>query len=155
MSDNTKSKFVLFLDSAADQVNRRPLLTGEYRLAGETTTSRLAYWAGQSEATGKLYARGKATPADITQAMKAQTGAQDIEGPTGIDLKVGETVIFENAKATPDNKQPHFFGYTREATRYVRHAGWNRGGTITGTSEPFRPAPKGARGEDPAPSTGG
>jgi hypothetical protein len=154
MSDNDKSKFVLFFDGSANEVNRKPMLTGEYRLAGEATTSRLAYWAGQGQ-NGKLYARGKATPADIAQAMRAQAAAQDVPGPEGIDLKVGETVIFENAKATAENKQPHFFGYTREAGRFVRHAGWNRGGTITGTSEPYRPAPKGAAPDDAAPGTGG
>ena len=111
MSDNDKSKFVVFFDNTATPVNRRPNITGEYRLAGESATMKLAYWGGKSEKTGKLYARGKATPEGIRDAIAASATAQEIEAPPGIDLKVGESVIFENVKATGDNKQPQFFGY--------------------------------------------
>lgn len=155
MSDTDKSKFVVFFDNTATPVNRRPNVTGEYRLAGEAATVKLAYWGGKSDKTGKLYARGKATPEGIREAIAASAAAQDIEAPPGIDLKVGESVIFENPRATGENKQPQFFGYAREPNRYVRLAGWERGNMIAGEATPYRPGAKGQDPEPPHPTTGG
>jgi len=142
-----QSKFVLAFDNSATDVNRRPNLKGEYRLAGEATLNRVALWGGVSEKTGKLYARGKANPDGVSEAIRASATAQDVIAPANIDLKVGEAVLFENPNATADNKQPTFFGYAREGSsvtapqgRYVRLAGWQHGSTITGTAEPYRPA---------------
>ena len=138
MTDTAKSKFAIVRDGGATEVNRRPNLTGEFKLAGEEASTTLAYWGGKSPKTGRFYARGKATPSSIIASMTADV-ANDAPAPKGIDLKVGESVLFENPKATPENKQPHVYGYARRAEGFVRLAGWDRGGAITGTAEPYRP----------------
>ncbi len=136
-----QSTFNLLFDSSADEVNRRPHLKGEYSLPGETPQD-LALWAG-TDTSGRLYARGKATPQSFTQAIRAKTElAQEIEAPPKIDLKVGEAVIYQNPNATAENKQPAFFGYAREPSRYVKLAGWERGRAIVGSAEPYRPGQK-------------
>lgn len=150
MTDTAKSKFVAFFDAAATPVNRRPNLTGEYRLAGSSTTNRVALWGGVSAKTGKLYARGRASPEGVSAALTAMATATESHAPANIDLTVGEMVLFENPKATVANKQPKFFGYAREAHQYVRLAGWEHGNGIIGTAEPFRPADR-TEFEAPAP----
>lgn len=135
-----QSKFVLTFDRSATEVNRRPNLKGEYKLAGEETGSTLALWGGESK-KGALFARGQATPQAISDALRASKGqVENLEGPPNLDLKVGEAVLFENEKATAENRQPKFYGYAREAARYVRFAGWERGNVITGSAEPYRPS---------------
>ncbi len=135
-----QSKFVLFHDKAATEINQRPNLTGEYRLAGDEVSSRLALWAG-SDKNGKLYARGKTEPESVSAALRAKTDAsEEVVMPKGLDLKAGEAVLFENVNATSENKQPKFYGYAREAARVVRFAGWERGNAIMGTAEPYRPS---------------
>ena len=142
-----QSTFNLLFDSSADEVNRRPHLKGEYSLPGETPQD-LALWAG-TDANGRLYARGKATPQSFTQAIRARTKTtQEIEAPPKIDLKVGEAVIFQNPNATAENKQPGFFGYAREPNRYVKLAGWEHGRAIVGSAEPYRPK-AGGEGQEP------
>ena len=143
------SKFVAFLDTTATPVNRRPNLKGEYRLAGEATTYKLALWGGVSDKTKKLYARGTATPEGVSAAIRAIAPAETVIGPKGVDLNVGEAVLFENPDATADNKQPKFRGYAREADRFVRLAGWERGNMIAGSVEPYRPAVTGNDNDAP------
>jgi hypothetical protein len=139
MSDTAKSKFVLALDSAADEVNRRPNLKGEYRLEGAEGTVELALWGNVSPSTGKLYARGKATPQGVGDAIRAKAFKADVQAPKGIDLKSGEAVLFENPTATAENKQPTYYGYAREAGQFVRLSGWQKGNVIVGTAQPYRP----------------
>ena len=151
-----KSTFVLRFDDSATAANQRPNLKGEYQLAGdEAVKHELSLWGGVGQ-NGKLYARGKATPANAGDAIRAGTAATNAEGPPNIDLKTGEAVLFENPKATPENKQPKYFGYAREASQYVKLTGWEHGRVITGTAEPYRPGGNG-HGEPakPAPNTGG
>lgn len=137
MTDTAKSKFALVLDAGATEINRRPNLTGEFKLAGEEASTALALWGGKSPKTGKFYARGKAKAASIIGSLTADVA--DVQGPKGIDLKVGEAVLFGNPKADSLNRQPDVYGYARRATGFVRLAGWDRGGAITGTAEPYRP----------------
>jgi hypothetical protein len=148
-----QSKFVLFHDAAANETNRRPNLTGEYRLAGDEGAKRLALWGGVDKA-GHLYARGKSNPVSTTQALReSKSVREDLEGPSGIDLKVGEAVIFENANATPENKQPKFYGYAREGEQFVRLAGWEgKNGVILGSAEPWRPGQHKDEPRPPLPS---
>ena len=146
-----KSRFVLTFDRSANAVNRLPNLKGEYKLAGEDATARLALWGGVSEKTGKLYARGQATPEGISAALRAKGAVAEVEAPPTIDLKVGEAVVFENPEATKENKWPKFRGYVREATRYVKLSGWEHGNTITGEAELYRPSQRGSAAEGDAP----
>ena len=135
-----QSKFLLTFDRSANEVNRRPNLKGEYKLAGEEVGGALALWGGESK-KGALFARGQATPQAISDALRAgKNQADNLKRPPNLDLKVGEAVLFENEKATSENRQPKFYGYAREADRYVRFAGWERGNIITGSAEPYRPS---------------
>ncbi len=139
-----QSKFVLSFDRSANEVNRRPHLKGEYRLAGETTLTNLALWGGAGKQKGLLYARGQATPETVSDALRAsKEQSEGVEAPPYLELKVGEAVLFENEKATRENRQPKFYGYAREPQRYVRLAGWERGNVITGSAEPYRPSASG------------
>ncbi|MFA5957813.1 hypothetical protein [Hyphomicrobium sp.] len=136
-----QSKFVLTYDRSATAVNQRPNLKGEYQLAGEETTTKLALWGGTQKNSGLLYAKGQATPESISDALRAsKSQSENVDLPPNLDLKVGEAVLFENEKSTKENRQPKFYGYAREATRVVRLAGWERGNIITGNAEPYRPA---------------
>lgn len=146
-----QSKFVLTFDRSANEVNRRPNLKGSYRLAGEDHGGTLSFWGGESK-TGKLYARGQASPEGVSEALRASKGqATDIATPANIEIKVGEAVLFENEKSTKENRQPKFYGYVREPERYVRLAGWERGNTITGSAEPYRPAAENEELDPPSP----
>lgn len=136
-----QSKFVLTYDRSANDVNRRPHLKGEYKLAGEEATTTLALWGGEQKNNGLLYAKGQATPQSVSDALRAsKSQTENVEAPPNLDLKVGEAVLFENEKATKENRQPKFYGYAREASRYVRLAAWERGNIITGSAEPYRPS---------------
>ena len=78
----------------------------------DASANRVALWGGQSEKTGALYARGKVAPEVVSAALRAASApVEAIEGPAGLDLKPGEAVIFENTRATAENKQPKFYGY--------------------------------------------
>src|SRR5690242_576576 len=99
-----QSKFLLTFDRSATAVNQRPNLRGEYRLAGENVGASLALWGGESK-KGALYARGQATPKAISDALRASGQSEEPAGPPNLDLKVGEAVLFENEKATAENKQ--------------------------------------------------
>ncbi len=132
-----KSKFALVLDGNADAVNRRPNLKGEFQLAGEAAGTRLAMWSG-TDKNGRFYARGNATAPSVIAAATTTANA-DAPKPSALDLNVGEVVLFANTKATAENKQPTVYGFARRAEGYVRLAGWDRGGSITGTAEPYRP----------------
>ncbi len=149
-----KARFILQFDRSANEVNRRPNLKGEYQLAGEDTKHEVSLWGGVSQ-NGTLVARGHATPENASDAIRARASGETIEAPPRIDLKIGEAVLFENTKATPENKQPKYFGYAREPNRYVKLSGWEHGRTITGTAEPYRPGANGGAPELPAPKTAG
>jgi hypothetical protein len=137
-----KSRFLLNFDHGANAVNRRPNLLGEYRLAGEQMARHeLSLWGGTGQ-NGKLYARGHASPESAAEALRASAQGKEVEAPPFIDLKVGEAVLFENPSATEENRRPKYFGYAREPNRYVRLSGWERGHTIAGTAEPYRPSGK-------------
>lgn len=135
-----KSKFALVLDSNADEANKRPNLKGEFQIAGEAAATRLALWSG-TDKNGRFYARGNATPPSLIAAATA-TVNDDAPKPAALDLNVGEVALFANTKATADNKQPTVYGFARRADGYIRLAGWDRGGSITGTAEPYRPEPE-------------
>jgi hypothetical protein len=47
--------------------------------------------------------------------------------------------LFENAEANTENKWPKFYGYAREAGRYVKLSGWEHGNSITGEAEIWTP----------------
>jgi hypothetical protein len=154
--------FVLRFDDSANEVNKRPNLKGQYQVAGEVTPEHeLSLWGGVGQ-NNALYARGKATPASASAAIRARAAPKNAAGPPGIDLKVGEAVIFQNDKEKkiarareeldPEGKalpgaiaairsQPDFYGYVREPNRYIKLAGWEHGRVITGTAEPWRPGP--------------
>jgi hypothetical protein len=134
-----RARFLLHFDHSANEVNRRPNLRGEYQLAGDaTTTYELSLWGGVGQ-NGRLYARGHASPEGIGDALRTRTAEGEVEAPPAIDLKVGEAVLFENPKATAGNRQPKYFGFAREAARYVKLSGWEHGHTIAGNAEPYRP----------------
>src|SRR5208282_3183625 len=103
-----KARFVLQFDRSANEVNRRPNLKGEYQLAGEDAKHEVSLWGGVSQ-NGTLVARGRATPENASDAIRARAGSETVEPPPKIDLKVGEAVLFENTKATAGNKQPKYF----------------------------------------------
>ncbi|MFA5957085.1 hypothetical protein [Hyphomicrobium sp.] len=135
-----QSKFILTFDKSANEVNRRPNLRGLFKLAGEEVSRSIALWGGTSK-SGMLYARGQVSPEGISDAIRAgKNQGADVPAPPNVELKVGEAVLFENDKASTENRQPKFFGYAREADRYVRLAGWERGNIITGSAEPYRPS---------------
>jgi hypothetical protein len=117
-----KSNFVLRFDDSATEVNRRPNLKGSYQLEADTMTHDVSLWGGVSQ-SGTLYARGRATPQSASDAMRGRATVENVEGPPRIDLKVGEAVIFENPKATPENRQPKYYGYAREPNQYVKLSG--------------------------------
>ena len=102
-----QSTFNLLFDSSADEVNCRPHLKGEYSLPGETPQD-LALWAG-TDASGKLYARGRATPQNAHRCHSRQDGNRaNIEAPPKIDLKVGEAVLFRTPMPPPKTGSPVF-----------------------------------------------
>jgi hypothetical protein len=134
-----KTRFLLHFDHSANEVNRRPNLRGEYQLAGDSMTKyELSLWGGVGK-NGRLYARGHASPEGLGDAVRGKTGEDGIKAPPAIDLKIGEAVLFENPKATPQNRQPKYFGFAREPGRYVKLSGWEHGHTIAGNAEPYRP----------------
>jgi hypothetical protein len=134
-----KARFILLFDHSANEVNRRPNLRGEYRLAGENTARHeLSLWGGLGQ-NGRLYARGHAIHESTGEAIRGFASQDVVEAPPSIDLKIGEAVIFENLNATAKNRQPKYFGYAREPNQYVKLSGWERGHTIAGNAEPYRP----------------
>ncbi len=149
-----KSRFILRFDDSANEVNRRPNLKGEYQLAPETTKHEVSLWGGVSQ-NGTLVARGRATPENTSDAIRGRARrVENVEAPPKIDLQVGEAVLFENPKATADNKQPQFFGYAREPNRYVKLSGWEHGRVITGSAEAYRPGPRKGEPAFPGPVQG-
>lgn len=135
----TQPRFLLHFDHGANEVNRRPNLRGEYRLAGGSVTKyELSLWGGAGK-NGRLFARGHASPEGIGDAIRGRTGQDGVDAPSSIDLKAGEVVLFENPKATARNRQPKYFGFAREPGRYVKLSGWEHGHTIAGNAEPYRP----------------
>jgi len=102
---------------------------------------------GAASPKTERWLRADTRPRKMRATIRARASSETIEAPPRIDLKVGEAVLFENTKATSENKQPKYFGYAREPNRYVKLSGWEHGRTITGTAEPYRP---GANGGEPA-----
>lgn len=136
------SKFTLQIDKSATPANRRPNLTGEYRLTESDHINSIALWSGY-DTNGRFYAYGKVSPKNILLSLKAAldnvTDALEnaVDGPYGLDFEIGEAILFEDPTATPDNKRPHFYGYAREPKHYVRFSGWARENSISGTVEIF------------------
>ena len=143
MTTEPRSKFLGFVDAQADAVNKRPSVKGELARADGTMHS-FAVWGGATKDGQGIYLRGTVTPKDAAAAIAAKVGdVADVEQPAGLDLKVGEIVLFENDKGDND-KRPDFYGYSRTAEGINRHSVWsavaaNGSLMLRGTTELFVP----------------
>ena len=121
---------------------RPPDMKGAYTLEGQKTTL-VSVWIEQAKETGKPYIKGQLGSNSLVAMIVAQRSASVTPNspvPPGIDISPGELRLFQNEKATAENRQPQWRGYARESSgAYVELAAYDRFDGLQGTAKPYRP----------------
>lgn len=158
MTEKAFSKFRLEFNRDADAVNRKPQLAGEYRHAdADAQPIKAAFWAGAAEGTGRPTARGKLTFASLSLSLTAKDAAERTppQLPNGVDLKVGEAVIWKDLTSKGKNGEAHWYGYAHEGTQIARIDAYEHGNVLLGGVRPYRPKQDNAAIAGDAPDVGG
>ncbi len=135
-----------------ENTGRPPDMKGDYTLEGRSPTM-VSVWIEQAKDTGRPYMRGKLGSANFVDKIIAQRGATSgAPVPPGIDIPVGELRLFQNEKATPENKQPEWRGFAREFDgAYTELSAYNRFDGVQGVAKPYRPYSPPAEAPEVAP----
>ena len=153
MTDQPLSKLRLEFDRSATEQNRQPDLKGKYSLAPDAPEITAAFWTGAAATTGQLHARGKLTFASISAAVEAKAAAKTNppQLPRGVDLNVGEAVIFRTNE-TGKNGAVHWYGYAHEGAQIVRIDAYENGASfMLGSARAWRPKSAAAAPQGDAP----
>lgn len=110
-----------------------------FRVEGDTADRVINFPFAGIGKNDAIYARGTLADADLRKAIEARDGKLTTELPQGLDLKYGESALFEDKTATAENGKPQFYGYLNDGSQVVRFSAWKKANGHFGEAKIWTP----------------